>query len=209
MRKPLALIGLVIGVGALLLQFVVAIPEYLDQEYSLIGALLKYFSYFTILTNIVIVLIYLGALAKGQRWLAPFRSPINRSTAAGAILLVMVFFHFFIAPTLTNSGPLFLSDTILHYATPVLYLVWFALFNRSGTLKWSDLPKMLIFPAVYLIWIMGRGAITGEHPYAVLETETHGYAKVALGILGNIIALTAFNAFAIATDKSLLLRETT
>ena len=75
-RKTVAAAGFAIGLIALVLQFFVIVLPAIDAGRGIIGSVVYYFSFFTILTNIGLVLIYLGALVRGQRWLSFFRKPI-------------------------------------------------------------------------------------------------------------------------------------
>jgi hypothetical protein len=203
-RSILAAIGFVVGLSALILQFAVIVPTSMDAGRGLFGSLVFYFSYFTILTNLLAVLIYLGALVRGQRWLMFFRKPLTRATAAATIALVGGFYHFALADLYELEGLLAFCTFVLHYVTPVLYLVWFAGWNRTGTLKWRDIATMLIYPVLYCLYAMARGALTAEYPYPVLDAATLGYGQVAVNIAGLLLLLIVLNAVAVAIDRSLL-----
>jgi len=206
-RRIIALSGFVLGLTALILQFLISMGAWLDQGDTILPSLVRFFSYFTILTNSVIVLIYLGAVTRGQRWLAPFRSPRTRATAAACITLVMGFYYFFLAGTWQPEGLFLIADVALHYATPLLFLIWFAGFNRTGTLKWEQALPMLTAPFFYLAWVLLRGAVTGEYPYPVLNASQLGYTSVAINVLMLLIVLVTLSLTAIAVDRSLLSKK--
>ncbi len=203
LRKPVALFGLLLGLGLLVVQFALTIPASMAAGRSLPASIVYYFSFFTILTNILLVLIYLGAAIKGQRWLSPFRRPVTRATAAASIILVGGFYHFVLAPLWHLEGLLALCTFGLHYITPSLYVLWFALWNRSGTLRLANLPTMFAYPVVYLVYVMVRGPIAGEYPYPVLDAAALGYVQVGVNVLGLIVLYAALAAFAVAIDRSL------
>ena len=201
-RRIVAIAGAVIGAAALIAQFFVIVPLAMDER-GLFGAVVYYFSFFTILTNLLLVLIYCGAIVKGQRWLIFFRKPHTRAMAASAIVLVGGFYHFMLAGLWHQEGLLYWCTIVLHYVTPVIYVVWFAVWNRSGTLKWPALATMLAYPLAYLVFILLRGAIVADYPYAILDVTMIGYAGVALNALSLLVVLLALNAVAIATDRSI------
>ena len=204
MRRLIAIAGLVVGLFALVVQFAIMVPASLANGRDIVSAIVYYFSFFTILTNTLLVLVYLGAVVRGQRWLMLFRKPVTRATAAATITLVGTYYHFALSGLYQVDGLLEVCIVIMHYVAPVLYLIWFAGWNRTGTLKWAAIPKMLVYPLVYLIFILLRGAVTGEYPYPSFDVAVLGYGPVAVTSAVLLVALIVFNAVAIAVDRSLL-----
>jgi hypothetical protein len=194
-------IGLTVGIAALLLQVSITIPLRLSNGDTLIGAVVFYFSFFTILTNLALVLIYASELWPRQ-WLNWFRRPATRGMMVAAIILVMGFYHFVLAATWNPEGWSRVADVSLHYATPIFYVAWWLLFMRHGTLKFGDITKMLLPPTVYLIYVMIRGAIVSEYPYPILEAHRLGYAAVAINILGVLAGLTVLCVIVVAIDRA-------
>jgi hypothetical protein len=195
-------IGLAVGLAALVLQFSLSIPLRIGNGDSLIGALVYFFIFFTILTNIMLVLIYASELwpREALRW---WRSPVTRGMMAAAMILVGVFYHFFLAGTWNPQGLFKVADISLHYVTPIFYLAWWVLFAWHGKLKFADLPIMLVPPAIWLILAMIRGAVVTEYPYPILEAHLLGYAQVTINIAVVLAALTVLCAIVVAVDKAL------
>lgn len=202
MKRIACWIGFVVGAAVLVLQFVLAVQLRLAGGDTIFGAVIFYFTFFTILTNLALVLIYASELwpRPGLMW---FRWPTTRGMMAAAIALVMGFYHFILAETWDPQGLALLCDVTLHYVTPIYYLGWWVIFMRHGKLKWGDIPTMLLPPTIYLIYAMLRGAVTGEYPYPILEADRLGYAVVALNVLVVLIALTILCAVVIALDRAL------
>jgi hypothetical protein len=202
MKNIATWIGLAIGIAALVLQTSITILLRMSNGDTLIGALIFYFSFFTILTNLMLVLIYASELWPRQ-WLNWFRRPATRGMMVAAIILVMGFYHFVLAATWAPEGLARLADIALHYVTPVFYVVWWVLFARHGTLKWTDIPNMLLPPTIYLIYVMIRGAIVTEYPYPILEAHRLGYGAVTINVFGVLVGLTILCAITIAVDRAL------
>lgn len=202
MKTTASWAGLLIGAAALLLQFGITIPARIANGHDPLSALIFFFSFFTILTNLTLVLIYASELWPRQ-WLNWFRRPATRGMMVAAIILVMGFYHFLLAATWNPQGWAKMADIALHYVTPVFYVGWWVLFMRHGTLRWGDIPKMLLPPTLYLIYVMIRGAIIGEYPYPILEANRLGYGAVALNVLAVLVGLTALCALTIALDRAL------
>jgi hypothetical protein len=202
LRRPAALLGFVIGLGALALQFGLTVPLRMEAGHDLIEALVFFFSFFTILTNLMLVLVYLSELTAGG-WLGWFRSPATRATMAAAIVLVMGFYHLLLAQLWVPEGLFLVADLVLHYVTPVYYVVWWLCFQPHGALRLRHLPLMLLPPAIYLVYIMVRGAVILEYPYPILDAYRLGYAQVALNVAMVLVGLLLLCALLIAADRLL------
>ena len=204
MRRLVAIAGLVIGLFALVAQFALMVPAKMASGSDPVSAVIYYFSFFTTLTNMLVVLIYLGAIVRGQRWLMLFRKPVTRATAAAAITLVGAYYHLMLAGLYQIEGLMAVCVFIMHYVAPVLYLVWFAAWNRSGTLQMNAIPAMLAYPLIYLIFILVRGAMTSDYPYPSFDIGALGFGPVAAMSAALMVVLIAFSAVAITVDRSLL-----
>jgi hypothetical protein len=196
-----AAIGFAVGLGALILQFGLTVPAAMETR-SLPLALLFFFAFFTILTNGTLVLIYLSELAP-RLPLAVFRSPVTRGMMVAVMGLVTVFYHFLLAGSWQPEGLFLIADRLLHYATTIIYWIWWARFCRHGALEWRHLPLMLLPTLLYFFLILLRGLFVGEYPYFILEVGRLGYPAVFLNALIVAAGLAVLAAITIAIDKLL------
>ena len=120
---------------------------------------------------------------------------------AGYILLVMLYYHFMLAPLFHFEGPLLIATVLLHYVAPLFYLAWWAVFVPHGGLRFSAIPAMLVPGLLYVGWALARGAVTGDYPYDILDAAKNGYPTVAMGVLALLAAVTAFCAFVVSADR--------
>jgi hypothetical protein len=194
--------GLIIGLAALVLQFSLTVPLRLTNGDSLVGAVIFYFTFFTILTNLALVLVYLSEFVAAN-WLSWFRAPVNRGMILASITLVMLFYHFVLAGLWAPEGWFKLADVTLHYVTPCLYILWWLAFQPHGTLRFRDIPLMIVPPAIYLIYAMIRGAIVNEYPYPIIEAQTLGYPQVALNAVIVLAGLALLCFISIGLDRVL------
>ena len=198
----LAAIGFAIGAAALVLQAALSIPLRMEAGHGLVDALTWFFTYFTILTNLMLVLIYLSELV-GWRWLGWWRSPVTRGMMVGAISLVMGFYHLVLASIWEPQGLFLVADIVLHYVTPVLYVLYWLVFEPKGRLRAPDIGWMLLPPAVWLTWTMVRGALVAEYPYPVLEAHRLGYLAVGQSIGGLVAVLAVLFGAVVLLDRVL------
>src|ERR1700712_1636989 len=127
---------------------------------SLGNMLIYYWTFLTNLSNLGLILVYLSSLTS-WRWLGWFRQPVTRAGIAGIIVLVMGFYHVMLGPTLHGLPPaVTVSNILLHYVTPILYLIWWAAFGSHGMLRWRSLPMMLVPGLSYVVYVLVRGVIT-------------------------------------------------
>lgn len=206
MQRMAAIVGIVIGLAAVTVQGSITISLRMSAGHGLIDALVYFFTYFTILTNLMLVLIYVSTMVQWG-WLGWWRSPVTRGMMAGAIVLVSVFYHFLLAGLWAPEGWGKAADVALHYANPVLYVVWWLVFQPKGRLRFRDIPLMLLPIAVWLGWVMLRGAIIGEYPYPILEAHKLGYGQVALNCLVVLVALLALFAIVVGIDRAFARRQ--
>ena len=199
LRLPFALVAIVIGLIGLALDFyVIAGVMGPPENRSLLNFLVYYWSFLTNLSNTVLILIYVADLS-GARWMGWFRNPVTKGGMAGIMMLVMFFYHFMLAPYLPDlPQAIDISNILLHYVTPALYLVWWAGSSSDGTLRYRQLPLMLVPGLAYVAYIEIRGPIAGEYPYTILDPRAveHGdplggplTVAISVGVLVLLVAI--------------------
>jgi len=201
-QRLLVGLGLFFGVIGLVLQFVLAMQAYLAAGRDVPGALGTFFAYYTILTNIGMVLAYLSAITTTPR-LDLFRRPLTRATLAASVVLVTLYVHFVLSHLVTLEGLYDLADRMLHYLTPVLFVLWWIITPPRGVLRWQKLPWMLVPTLVYFALVLIRGVWVGEYPYPMLDVVGLGYAQVFLNAIFIAIGLAVLSAITIALDHLL------
>jgi hypothetical protein len=206
LRLFLSLLGIAIGLLGLGLDWVEIVPgvtvasETNPVARSFVDALVWFWSYFTHLTNLGLVLVYLAVVTNG-RLLSALRSPFWMASMGGYILLVMLYYHFMLSGLYEFEGGLLVATIVLHYVAPIYFLLWWAVFAPHGSLSWRQLPLMLIPGLVYVAWALIRGAVVGEYPYDILDAGKFGYGAVAAGVAVLVVAVTIFCLAMIGADK--------
>jgi hypothetical protein len=173
-----------------------------------VGTFVYFWSFFTHLTNLWLILCYISELT-GWTWLAWLRRPVGRASMAGSITLVMVFYHFMLAPNYQFEGGLLVSNILMHYIAPLLYLVWWAVFSSHGTLRLRNVPVMLLPGILYVVYALARGAMVGEYPYDILDVAKAGYGGVAIGVAVVVALVAIFCAAMVGIDRLIARRSAT
>ncbi len=203
MRAIAASLGALIGLAALVLQAWLTVPASMQAGRSLAASWVFYFSYFTILTNIFLVVVYAAHALADVPALAAFRHAGVAGFGVPAILLVMAVNHFLLGPAWSPEGPWWLADRTLHYVTPVLFVAWWGLFAAHGALHLRRLARWLIAPIIYAVYGMARGALTGEYPYHVINASELGYAQALANIGLLVAAFIGLGAITVLADASI------
>jgi hypothetical protein len=169
---------------------------------ALVASTVHFFSFFTILTNILAAAALLAPVAAPASALGRFLDrPSVRTAIAGYIIVVAVVFY----ALLRNLGhlqgwPLFFEN-VLHYLTPPLFVLDWILFVPKGKIGWSNGLASLGFPAAYAAWTLVHGALAGWYPYPFLDVLELGYPRALLNIAGLVAAFLLLELVLVAVDR--------
>ncbi len=167
-----------------------------------LSAARSFFSFFTILTNLLVVIVLTVPLLRPADG-AWFRSASVRSASAVYIAVVGIVYSLVLRELWNPQGDKAVADFLLHDAIPILYVVYWLVFVPKGSLQLSQVPFWLIYPLAYCGVSLARSAITGWYAYPFLNTVELGYPKVALNVAGLILGFFALSCVVIALDKAL------
>jgi hypothetical protein len=191
-----------LGWTALGIEFAVAISGARDKGEPLAPAIIRYFSFFTILTNLLLALILTASCLRpgGDSF---FLRPGVRSGALVYIIMVGAVYALLLSGLYHWTGIILFADRILHIAMPILYPLYWLAFVEKGRIKWTYPLIWLFFPIIYFVYILLRGAIVNAYPYPFLNVAKLGYDRVVLNALGLMAALLALGLIAAAIDHAL------
>lgn len=167
-------------------------------------ATIRFFSYFTVLSNILVVLAAGSAVAGGRVPLARFFA--RPRVLAGVALYIGVTGVVYVAilrHLWQPQGAQWWADTGLHYAVPLLYLGWWLSGPGHGALRWRDLPRWLVFPLLYLLWCLLRGAWMHEYPYPFIDVDAIGLSAALRNAAGVLLLFLAGGVLLIGADRLL------
>lgn len=199
--RALALLGVLISTGTLLTQFAVTMSLSQANGRTVLGSVIFFFSFFTILSNLLATFCFAAVAFPGCRHVAVFRSPKVVTAVALYMLVVAAVYIAILEGLWAPQGLMRVLDTLLHYVMPALFLIFWGAFVPKGATAYADIPSFLAFPVIYGAYVMIRGALTGDYPYPILNAETLGY-PVALANMAAILALFLILGLAfIACDR--------
>lgn len=165
----------VIGWFAVISQLVLMIG---NRTVSLSETLTRFFSYFTILTNLLITISFTALAAKGRsQWYRFFSKPAIQTACTLYILVVGLIYNLILRSIWSPNGLQKLTDELLHTLIPLLCLCYWIFFVNKRKLAWKNSFAWLVYPAVYSLFIGIRGAISGFYPYPFINVLELGYPK--------------------------------
>lgn len=202
-RAVFALLGW--AILALQYALMLATPDRTPVELTL-----NFFSYFTILTNVLVALamtlpVVAGGSALG-RWAA---SPGVRASAAMYAVVVGLVYHFMLHATWNPQGWLLVANLGLHYLMPTAMLLDWLMFVPKGALRWSDPARWLAFPLIYGVWTAIHGLAADWWPYWFVDASTLGWGKAGTYFAGLLVFFTLVGLIVVAIDRRLGRRDRT
>jgi hypothetical protein len=166
------------------------------------GHLINYFSFFTIETNLVIALVLTIFCARPQaeHFLT---GPSVTSALVVYIIIVGVVYAVLLRHLWHPQGLQLLADIALHDAIPLLYPFYWLVFLPKGSLRWSDPAWWLVFPVLYFLYSMLRGAAFGIYPYPFFDIAKLGSVQVWLNGIAFLAAFSGLGVILTAIDHAL------
>ncbi|WP_246805159.1 Pr6Pr family membrane protein [Mesorhizobium mediterraneum] len=128
-----------------------------------------------------------------------------RAGVAVAITLVFIVYATLLAQLWQPQDLFLLCDSLLHYATPVLFVLWWLVAGADGSTRWRDISWWMIYPVAYLGYALVRVPISGEVPYPFLDVAKNGAASVAVSALGITGLFLVLCIIAVLADHGILL----
>jgi hypothetical protein len=200
-----------LGLIALLGLFAVPAQLYLalqNRVASITETIIRFFSYFTILVNILVLVssLFLALNIKSRLTLF-FARPATLTAIAVYITVVGVIYNVVLASLWKPAGLQLVVDQLLHSAIPLLYVIYWILFVRRYRLEWKAMLPWTIFPIIYCIYTFLRGPVAGFYPYPLLDVSKLGYTQAFINIIGIVVAFLFVSAIFVAATRIIRPRE--
>ncbi len=163
-----------------------------------INRTINFFSYFTILTNII------AAIAMSASVLAPgsfFDRPSVRTAITTYIIVVGIVYHLILRDLWNPQGLQWVADISLHYVTPILFALDWLLFVPKRGIPWKTAFTALAYPLVYMGWTLWHGSWSGFYPYPFVDVSQIGLEKALQNAGGMTIAFLALTLLLILIGR--------
>jgi hypothetical protein len=141
----------------------------------------RFFAYFTIQSNLIGVAAFAWLLANRDR---PRTRRLELLRGAAAVYLTVTFFVvIFLLSGEDVQLNLVWVDVVLHKIFPVIMVADWLIDPPRVTLSVRDRLIWLVYPVLWAIVTVIRGALDGWYPYPFLNPANGGYGQVAVVIM--------------------------
>lgn len=181
-----------------------------SPDRSVFELTLNFFSFFTILTNVLVfAAMALPVVASGSqlgRWAGS--GGVRTGMTMYAVVVGLVY-HFLLHATWNPQGWLFVVNILLHYVMPTAMLLDWLMFTPKGRLRWIDPAKWLLFPLLYGGWTLIHGLAADWWPYWFIDVTELGLTRVVLIFAGLLLFFGAVGLVLVTIDRTLGRRDRT
>jgi len=186
---------------SLIMQLILLIET---RELDYFRTVLRYFSFFTILTNLLTAIYY------STRLLFPRSQPSSyfaRNTVSTSITAYMLFvglaYTFLLRHLWNPQGQQLVVDELLHTVNPLLILFFWLLYVPKAGFRWFDFLPWLVYPAGYLVYGLLVSPLITLYPYPFVDVVKLGIVQVLKNSVGLLVCFSALSLILIAIDRGL------
>ena len=73
--------------------------------------------------------------------------------------------------------------------------------RRATGLSWKDAVSWLVYPGVYLVYVLARGAVSGLYPYPFVDVNVLGYGGVLARAAGFLLVFLGMGLLVVAVGR--------
>ena len=93
-------------------------------------------------------------------------------------------------------------DVVLHKIFPVVVVADWLLDPPHQRLDIRDTIYWLVYPLIWTVFTIARGAVDGWYPYPFLDPANGGYGSVAITIVGVLVGFLVLSALFVALGNA-------
>lgn len=162
------------------------------------------FSYFTIQSNIMVVIWITLALLLGHK---EERSILLHPIIHGAICLYItvtfLIFAIFLSGGWQPTGIEAVSNLLMHYIIPFIFIGEWIISETTTPYKYKYLIFYTFYPFGYLFYTVIRGYITGFYPYYFFDLNSISVVDLIINVILLIILFTILGGIYITINRKL------
>lgn len=163
---------------------------------------IRFISYFTILTNILVGVSASYLLLNPNSKLGRFFSKPSTLTAVTVyILIVGLIYNVLLRSLWDPKGAQLIIDNMLHTINPLAFLMYWLAFVPKKDLQWKNVFPWLLYPLGYTAYILVRGAIMNEYPYPFIDVTILGYPDALKNGVGVLFTFWVLSLLMVAIAK--------
>jgi hypothetical protein len=209
-RRRFVAVAALLGWSGLSIQLYLILYSRWTLEASLIGGLVSFFSYFTVLSNTLVAAVltceWTSRESAARRW---FLQPWVSSAIAVSIAVVGLAYSVLLRHLWHPEGWQFLADELMHDIVPLLFLAYWWVCVPKGTLRLRHIGLWVIYPLLYFAYVLWRGHVLAVYPYPFIDVDKLGYPQVFVNAGGLLAGFVVIALIVIGLDRWLERRVNT
>ncbi len=159
----------------------------------------RFFAFFTIQSNLFGATLFLILAIRGRR------GPSHAEDALRGAAVVYLSVTFIVVVVLLSGADLQVAlpwvDFVLHKVFPVVVVLDWLLDPPRTRLSVRDALIWLVYPLIWLVVTLSRGALDGWYPYPFLDPSSGGDGPVALTIVGIALGFLVIGSITIGLGR--------
>jgi len=173
---------------------------------SLPETVIRFFSFFTILTNTLVAIYFtLVSIAKNQES-KPINIPGILTAITVYIIIVGLVYQLVLRQVWDPQGLQMIVDELLHTVIPILVIIFWSIYERTKSINYSQILKWAIYPLTYLLYVLILGSFSNFYPYPFIDVATIGMTKTLLNSTVLLLIFLMISAFLLMVGKSIIKR---
>ena len=172
------------------------------SEFTFFSAAVRFFSFFTILTNSIVFICSAMLLFGGRSRINLFFRKCTTLTAITVyILIVGIIFNLLLRHIIELKGHHLIVSEIFHTVVPVLFFFFWLFFVSPERISFKVIFFWLVYPILYIIYTLFHGITTNFYPYPFIDATKLGFKTALVNGLFVLIAFVVFSAILISISK--------
>jgi hypothetical protein len=201
-QRCYTMVAACLGWSGLAIQlYLVFIARWADDA-SLIGGLVRFFSFFTVWCNTLVAVVLTCALScrtsAAHRF---FRHPVVCSGIAVSIVLVGLAYNLLLRHLWQPEGWQWVADEILHDVMPLAFLLYWWLYVPKGMLRIEHVLLWSLYPIIYFSYVLLRGSSIGDYMYPFINVGNIGYVQAFTNAGGLLIGFILIALVVLGGDR--------
>lgn len=131
---------------------------------------IRFFSYFTILTNIIVACYFTSVLFSKKDPSQP-----NILTAITLYITVVgLIYQLLLRQVWDPKGLQKVVDELLHTIIPITVIIYWYFYSNKSMLQYPKMFGWFLYPIAYLVYVLIRGYYSGFYPYPFIDVSKLG-----------------------------------
>jgi hypothetical protein len=176
--RPFVICAAILVWFSVALQFSVSL-QLLGNDYP---ATVKLFlSYFTVTTNIIVAICFTSlSFLKRNGSKNLFAKSATLTAITVYIVVVGLIYNVMLRALVSPVGWARAADELLHMVSPLVFLFFWIFFVKKANLEYKQSISWLIYPLLYVVFVVIRGHLINKYPYPFIDVVQLGYPKAIL-----------------------------